>query len=99
MKGILPFLLLLALPAGPAYGTGKSAIVAHTFVCNGEPTQGSGPCPAGAEPDYLIQGSDGNFYGSALPALCRLKMEHCGDRPSRAELSPKGTLEAVQYSA
>ena len=57
---------LLLLFTGSAFAANQKPVVAHTFVCNGNPAQASVPCPNGAEPDFLIQGSDGNFYGTAL---------------------------------
>jgi len=67
MKGKFLFvvLFLFALLAGSAYGGGPQPIVAFTFVCTTSQFQGSGPCPKGGRPGPLIQGSDGNFYGTA----------------------------------
>src|ERR1700716_323135 len=67
MKGKLLFvvLFLFALLAGSAYGAGPQPVVTFTFVCNNGPFQGSGPCPKGGRPGPLIQGSDGNFYGTS----------------------------------
>jgi uncharacterized repeat protein (TIGR03803 family) len=58
-------LILFALLACSAYGAGSQPVVAYTFVCNGNPSRGIGPCPDGASPGSLIQGSDGDFYGAA----------------------------------
>jgi len=64
-KSLLVVLFLFALLAGSAYGAGPQPVVTFTFVCNNGPFQGSGPCPKGGRPGPLIQGSDGNFYGTA----------------------------------
>jgi len=60
---VVPF--LFALLAGSAYGASPQPVVAFTFVCTTSQFQGSGPCPRGGRPGALIQGSDGNFYGTA----------------------------------
>src|ERR1700687_4457665 len=57
--------LFASLLAGSAYGAGSQPVVAFTFVCKTSQFQGSGPCPNGGRPGPLIQGSDGNFYGTA----------------------------------
>src|ERR1700724_2225441 len=57
--------LFASLLAGSAYGASSQPVVAFTFVCKTSQFQGSGPCPNGGRPGPLIQGSDGNFYGTA----------------------------------
>jgi len=64
-KSLFVVLSLFALLAGSAYGAGPQPVVAFTFVCKTSQFQGSGPCPMGGRPGPLIQGSDGNFYGTA----------------------------------
>jgi len=64
-KFLFVALFLFALLAGSAYGAGPQPVVAFTFVCTTSQFQGSGPCPKGGRPGPLIQGSDGNFYGTA----------------------------------
>ncbi len=66
MKGMFLFALVAALLAGSAVGAGAQPVVAFTFVCNGSPSLGVGLCPNGAVPTSLIQGSDSNFYGTAM---------------------------------
>jgi uncharacterized repeat protein (TIGR03803 family) len=66
MKGTFLFVLATTLLAGSAFGAGTQPVVAFTFVCNGSPSLGQGTCPNGAGPTSLIQGSDGNFYGTAM---------------------------------
>ena len=68
MKRKLPFSILFVLLAGFAYAASAKPVVVHTFLCNGDPSQRIGPCPNGAQPNFLIQGSDGNFYGTAWAA-------------------------------
>jgi uncharacterized repeat protein (TIGR03803 family) len=53
---ILTMLLAVSAYAGP------KPVAIHTFVCKGVD---QGPCPNGALPSWIIQGSDGNFYGVA----------------------------------
>jgi uncharacterized repeat protein (TIGR03803 family) len=53
------FTVLLAVSAY----AGPQPVAVHTFVCKGEQDQGT--CPKGAIPSWIIQASDGNFYGVA----------------------------------
>jgi len=59
----LPVAILFALLACSALGA-SSPVVAYTFVCNGSASH-PGSCPDGNGANSLIQGSDGNFYGTA----------------------------------
>jgi uncharacterized repeat protein (TIGR03803 family) len=52
-----------ALLACCAHATGQQLTAVHTFVCKNP--QNIGPCPEGGDVTALIQGSDGNFYGTA----------------------------------
>jgi uncharacterized repeat protein (TIGR03803 family) len=52
-----------ALLACCAYAAGQQLTAVHTFVCKNP--QDIGPCPQGGGATSLIQGSDGNFYGTA----------------------------------
>lgn len=56
---------LVAVAAMSAYAAGQQPAVTHTFSCTGSSFLRSGPCPQGGRPGALIQGSDGNFYGTA----------------------------------
>ena len=62
MKRNLTAIFLLALLAGSAYASNPQAVVVHNFVCKG---QKFGACPDGAIPNFLLQASDGNSYGTA----------------------------------
>jgi uncharacterized repeat protein (TIGR03803 family) len=54
--------ILTMLLAVSAYAAPKPMAV-HTFVCKGPQEQGT--CPKGGLPSWIIQASDGNFYGVA----------------------------------
>ena len=62
MRRRLWALVWAALCVSSAYAGNPRAAVAASFICNGTT---SGPCPQGGNPNSLIQGSDGNFYGTA----------------------------------
>ena len=53
--------ILIVLLAVSAFAAPKLVAV-HTFLCKGVD---QGPCPNGAIPSWIIQASDGNFYGVA----------------------------------
>ncbi len=53
------FVTLLAISAY----AGPKPVPVHTFVCKGPEDQGT--CPKGGVPSWIIQASDGNFYGVA----------------------------------
>ena len=47
-----------------AHAANPLPVPLFTFTCKGKGTFG-GHCPSGGRPDWIIQGSDGNFYGAA----------------------------------
>jgi len=55
--------VFVALLACCAYAAGQQLTAVHTFVCKNP--QDIGPCHQGGGATSLIQGSDGNFYGTA----------------------------------
>ena len=62
MQRTLPLAIVITLLACSAYGA-SSPVLAYTFVCKGKQ---AGTCPDGNGANSLIQGSDGNFYGTAV---------------------------------
>lgn len=65
MKRTFPLAVVIALLASCAFAAGPKPVVAYTFACKGDPSLMVGTCPEGNVPNSLIQGSDGNFYGTA----------------------------------
>jgi uncharacterized repeat protein (TIGR03803 family) len=66
MKRNTPVAILFALLlASSAYAAGAQPVTVYTFACRGSAFWRIGPCPEGAIPYSLLQGSDGNFYGNA----------------------------------
>ena len=55
--------VLAGLLASCTYAGGQQLTAVHTFVCKNP--QDLGPCPEGGGATSLLQGSDGNFYGTA----------------------------------
>lgn len=68
MNGKYSILLLFVLVAGVAAANAATdqAVPIFTFSCTGNLFNRIGPCPDGGEPAFLIQGSDGNFYGTTF---------------------------------
>jgi uncharacterized repeat protein (TIGR03803 family) len=71
------------------YAAGQQPVPVHTFVC--EAPEDEGPCPKGGVPSSIIQGSDGNFYGTARETI---------QQPEQAgglifSLTPSGTFAVV----
>ena len=58
--------LALLLGSAAAYAANPQPVAVSTFACSGNKAQRVGPCPHGGEPTSLIQGSDGNFYGTTF---------------------------------
>ena len=64
MKRNVWFAVLFGLPIGSvAYAANPQPVPVYTFTCKGNITVG-GHCPNGGRPVWIIQGSDGNFYGA-----------------------------------
>src|SRR6202142_3811313 len=57
------FLTVLTMLLAVSAYAGQKPVAVHTFVCKGQ--QGQGTCPKGGVPSWIIQASDGNFYGVA----------------------------------
>jgi uncharacterized repeat protein (TIGR03803 family) len=82
---------LVALFAASAYASGSPFSAIYTFACNGG-TQRIGACPNGGRPESLIQGSDGNFYGTAQVSMEGISEANGGVVFS---LTPTGTQKVL----
>src|SRR5690242_4541724 len=65
-KVFITLSLALLLGSAAAYAATAQPVAVTTFACSGNKLQRVGPCPRGGEPSFLIQGSDGNFYGTTF---------------------------------
>jgi uncharacterized repeat protein (TIGR03803 family) len=63
MKRNIHVAVFFALLACFVCAANAQPVPVYTFTCTG--TQGVGPCPDGGRPYTVLQGSDGNFYGTA----------------------------------
>jgi uncharacterized repeat protein (TIGR03803 family) len=65
-KVFIALSLALLLGSAAAHAATSQPAAVTTFACTGNKAQRVGPCPHGGEPSFLIQGSDGNFYGTTF---------------------------------
>jgi uncharacterized repeat protein (TIGR03803 family) len=65
-KVFIALSLALLLGSAAAHAANPQPVAVTTFACSGNKAQRVGPCPHGGEPGSLIQGSDGNFYGTTF---------------------------------
>jgi uncharacterized repeat protein (TIGR03803 family) len=65
-KVFIALSLALLLGSAAANAANPQPVAVTTFACTGNKAQRVGPCPHGGEPGSLIQGSDGNFYGTTF---------------------------------
>jgi uncharacterized repeat protein (TIGR03803 family) len=65
-KVLIALSLALLLGSAAAHAANPQPVAVATFACSGNKAQRVGPCPHGGEPSSLIQGSDGNFYGTTF---------------------------------
>jgi len=65
-KVLIALSLALLLGSAAAHAANPQPVAVATFACSGNKAQRVGPCPHGGEPGSLIQGSDGNFYGTTF---------------------------------
>ena len=65
-KVLIGLSLALLLGSAAAHAANPKPVAVATFACSGTKTQRVGPCRHGGEPGSLIQGSDGNFYGTTF---------------------------------
>lgn len=90
MKVRLLLCIFLVLPPILARASSQPVVV-YTFLCKGNAGQRSGPCPQGGRPNALIQGVDGNFYGTT-------QTTDEGPQPEGGtvfSLTPKGALKVL----
>jgi uncharacterized repeat protein (TIGR03803 family) len=64
-KVFIALSLALLIGSAAAHAANPQPVAVATFACSGNKAQRVGPCPRGGEPS-LIQGSDGNFYGTTF---------------------------------
>src|SRR5580692_1286152 len=65
-KVFIALSLALLLGSAAAHAANPQPVAVAIFACSGNQAQRVGPCPHGGEPGSLIQGSDGNFYGTTF---------------------------------
>jgi uncharacterized repeat protein (TIGR03803 family) len=65
-KVFIALSLALLIGSAAAHAANPQPVAVATFACTGNKAQRVGPCPHGGEPNSLIQGSDGNFYGTTF---------------------------------
>ena len=82
----------ITLIAVSAYAAGTPPVVAFTFACNGNPVERNGACPKGGRPDSLVQGANGNFYGTAQVSMEGTSTPNGGTVFS---LTPSGTFKLL----
>src|ERR1700680_2375246 len=66
MSGKVSIAVFLTLLLASAAAYAATPLAVTTFACSGNKLQRVGPVPHGGEPPSLIQGSDGNFYGTTF---------------------------------
>ncbi len=84
--------LLALLSAGTAFAANQQPVPVYIFICNVD-QGGSGPCPSGGIPASLLQGSDGNFYGTTQTSS--LSGGKAGPGGTVFSLTPGGTLTVL----
>jgi uncharacterized repeat protein (TIGR03803 family) len=92
MREKLMLAIFFALLAGTASAGNLQPVAAYTFDCSGSTTLRIGHCQEGGRPVSLIQGADGNFYGSAQVSMEGSLTSVGGDIFS---LTPAGTLTVL----
>jgi uncharacterized repeat protein (TIGR03803 family) len=65
-KVFIALSLGLLFGSAAAHAATSRPVAITTFAYSGNKLQRVGPCPHGGEPRSLIQGSDGNFYGTTF---------------------------------
>jgi uncharacterized repeat protein (TIGR03803 family) len=66
MKRNIRLAELFALLTTFVYAANAQPVPVYTFNCTGSPSERVGPCPDGGRANAILQGSDGNFYGTAV---------------------------------
>jgi hypothetical protein len=84
--------LLAVLSTSTSFAANRQPVPVYTFVCTVD-QNGSGPCPNGGVPAALLQGSDGNFYGTTETSS--LLLGSAGPGGTVFSLTPGGTLTVL----
>jgi len=91
-KVFIALSLALLLGSAAAHAANPQPVAVATFACSGNQAQRVGPCPHGGEPGSLIQGSDGNFYGTTFVSSEGLSQPNGGTVFS---VTPKGQFSLL----
>jgi len=86
------FVLLSVSP----FAASTQPVVIHTFACTGNVGLRIGKCPDGGRPDSIVQGSDGNLYGTAQVSM---EGDSAPNGGSVFSLTPTGKIKVLHTFA